>query len=200
MSALSLAGYEDLTIVVDSLSKRYSACGIRLGTLITRNEEVYAAALKMAQARLSAPGLAQMIAIGAAELGDDYRQSVGREYQRRRDVLYEGLMSIPGVFLRKPEGAFYCVARLPVLDAEDFSAWLLTDFQLDGETVMVAPAEGFYATDGLGANEVRIAYVLNERDLRRAIEIFAEALRTYRALRGLEGEQFEEEPSAAMRT
>lgn len=186
MSALDLPGMEDRVIVCDSLSKRYSACGIRLGTLITRNAEVHAAAMKMAQGRLSPPGLAQMLAVGASEVGPDYTEAVITEYQRRRDVLFEGLSKIPGVFLRKPEGAFYFIARLPVKDSEDFARYLLTDFQLDGATVMVAPAPGFYATPGLGADEVRIAYVLKEKDLEASIRILAAALTAYRKARGLD--------------
>jgi aspartate aminotransferase len=180
MSALELDDAHEHVIVVDSLSKRYSACGIRLGALVTRNAEVYGACLRMAQGRLSPPGLAQFIAVGAESLGDDYTRDVVAEYQRRRDVLFEGLSTIPGVFLTKPEGAFYCVAKLPVDDADRFAAWLLSDFEHDGGTVMVAPASGFYASD-LGKSEVRIAYVLKEEDLRAAVTILGEALRQYNA-------------------
>jgi aspartate aminotransferase len=179
LSAHTLEGFEDLVIVVDSLSKRFSACGIRLGSLSTKNPDVYTACSRMAQGRLSPPGLAQMIAVGAAELGPDYYAAVITEYQRRRDVLFEGLTTIPGVFLRKPEGAFYFVARLPVGDSEDFARWLLADFQLNGETVMVAPAPGFYATPGLGRNEVRIAYVLAVPALERSVEILEAAIPAY---------------------
>jgi len=181
MSALELDDANDFVIVVDSLSKRYSACGIRLGALVTRNAEVYDAALRMAQGRLSPPGLAQFIAVGAEALGDDYTRDVVAEYQKRRDVLYEGLKSIDGVFLQKPEGAFYCMAQLPVDDADDFAAWLLTDFEHDGATVMVAPGSGFYASER-GRSEVRIAYVLNEHDLRTSIELLREALARYRRI------------------
>lgn len=185
VSALTLAGFEDLVVVVDSLSKRYSACGIRLGALATRNADVYRACLHMAQGRLSPPGLAQWIAPGAAGLGPEYVNGVVTEYQSRRDLLLDGLTKIPGVFLRKPEGAFYFVARLPVDDSEEFARWLLTDFQLDGATVMVAPAPGFYLTPGLGKDEVRIAYVLKEADLRASVAILAAALPAYRKARGL---------------
>jgi len=178
ISALELKNYEDVVIVVDSLSKRYSACGIRLGAFVTRNADVYEAALRMAQGRLSPPGLAQFIAVGAESLADDYTHAIVEEYERRRNVLYEGLTSIPGVFLEKPEGAFYCVARLPVENAEDFAVWLLTDYSRNGATVMLAPANGFYASP-LGKNEVRIAYVLNVDDLRAAIEILRDGLATY---------------------
>ncbi|HWW60858.1 MAG TPA: pyridoxal phosphate-dependent aminotransferase [Thermoanaerobaculia bacterium] len=179
ISALELRDADDFAVVVDSLSKRYSACGIRLGSLVTRNAEIYDACLRMAQGRLSPPGIAQFIAVGADNLGDDYTLNVVAEYQRRRDVLYEGLTSIPGVFLTKPEGAFYCVAKLPVEDAERFAAWLLTDFAFEGATTMLAPANGFYASP-LGTSEVRIAYVLKEEDLRASVRILAEALRVYR--------------------
>jgi len=178
ISALELEDADDFVIVPDSLSKRYSACGIRLGSLVTRNAEVYDACLRMAQGRLSPPGIAQFIAIGAENLGEEYTRSVVAEYQRRRDVLYEGLTSIPGVFLSRPEGAFYCIARLPVASAEDFAVWLLTDFSYDGATVMVAPADGFYLS-GLGAAEVRIAYVLKEDSLRKAIDLLGRALKRY---------------------
>lgn len=181
MSALELKDADDLVIVVDSLSKRYSACGIRLGALVTRNSEVYDACLRMAQGRLSPPGLAQFIAIGVDCLGEEYTTHIVEEYQRRRDVLFEGLRSIPGVFLEKPEGAFYCVARLPVENAEDFAIWLLSDFEHNGATVMLAPANGFYASPQLGRNEVRIAYVLKEEDLRSAVELLRVALERYKA-------------------
>ena len=180
ISALELEGAEDFVIVVDSLSKRYSACGIRLGSLVTRNAEVYDACLRMAQGRLSPPGLAQFIAVGAESLGDDYTRDIVTEYQARRDVLYDGLLSIPGVFLTKPEGAFYCVAKLPVESADDFAVYLLSEFQHEGATVMVAPASGFYASE-LGKNEIRIAYVLKQDDLRASVSLLAEALRRYNA-------------------
>jgi aspartate aminotransferase len=184
-SALDIPGTEDFAVVVDSLSKRYSACGIRLGCLVTRNSSVWDACLRMAQGRLSPPGLAQLVALGATELGPEHAEGLVKEYQSRRDVLFEGLSRIPGVFLRKPEGAFYLVARLPVEDSEDFAAWLLTDFDLEGATVMVAPAPGFYATEGLGLDEVRIAYVLNRQDLEASVRILAHALPAYRSARGL---------------
>ncbi|HEX6642988.1 MAG TPA: pyridoxal phosphate-dependent aminotransferase [Thermoanaerobaculia bacterium] len=181
ISALELPNTDDFTIVVDSLSKRYSACGIRLGALVTRNADVYDACLRMAQGRLSPPGLAQFIAVGVESLGEEYTMSMVDEYRRRRDVLYQGLMSIPGVELSEPEGAFYCMPRLPVQNAEDFAIWLLADFEHEGETVMVAPANGFYATPELGKSEVRIAYVLNCDDLRRAVEVLRVALEKYNA-------------------
>ncbi len=187
VSALSLQGFESQVVVVDSLSKRYSACGIRLGSLCTRNPDVYQACVRMAQGRLSPPGLAQLVAVGATELGPEYTQGVVEEYQQRRDVLYRGLLKVPGVFLRQPEGAFYFVARLPVKDSEDFAHWMLAEFSHQGATVMVAPAQGFYATPGLGMDEVRIAYVLKEEDLRKAVEVLAHGLVAYRLSRGLNG-------------
>jgi aspartate aminotransferase len=182
-SAFSLPGYENLVIVVDSLSKRYSACGIRLGCLATKNAEVHQAALRMAQGRLSPPGLGQLLGAAMNEVGPDYTARVVAEYQQRRDVLFEGLSKIPGVFLRKPEGAFYFVARLPIDDADDFARFLLADFSFEGATVMVAPAPGFYATPGLGRNEVRIAYVLKREDLEKAVRVFAAGLEAYAAAR-----------------
>jgi aspartate aminotransferase len=184
-SALALPGFEELVIMADSLSKRYSACGIRLGCLATRNTEVWQACLRMAQGRLSAPGLGQLVGSGASEVPPDYTAGVVAEYQRRRDTLHEELTKIPGVFLRKPEGAFYFVARLPIDDAEQFARFLLADFSRDEATVMVAPAAGFYATPGLGKDEVRIAYVLKEADLRASVAILAEAIPAYRKSRGL---------------
>jgi aspartate aminotransferase len=186
ISALSLPGFEEQVILVDSLSKRFSACGIRLGCLATRNAEVHQACLRMAQGRLSPPGLAQLMATGIPEIGPAYYEAVRAEYQARRDFLFEEMTKIPGVFLRKPEGAFYFVARLPVDDAEEFARFLLADFSHDGTTVMVAPAAGFYATPGLGRDEVRIAYVLRREDLERAVAAFAAGLRTYREKRGLD--------------
>ncbi len=178
-SALTLTGFEGNVIVVDSLSKRYSACGIRLGCLATRNRDIYQAALRMAQGRLSPPGLAQFVAVGMKDLPAGYTASVVAEYQKRRDLLFEGLRGIPGVFLTRPEGAFYFVARLPVEDSEDFARWMLEEFEHEKGTVMVAPARGFYATPGLGSNEVRIAYVLNEEDLRTSVRILRAGLAAY---------------------
>ncbi|TPV94098.1 MAG: pyridoxal phosphate-dependent aminotransferase [Myxococcales bacterium FL481] len=179
LSALSLAGAEELVVVIDSASKRYSACGIRLGCVVSRNQAVMDAALRMAQARLSAPGLAQAIAAGIDEIPSAYNDTVLAEYAKRRDVLYEGLSAIPGVFLRKPEGAFYLMPRLPVDDAEHFCEWMLSDFSHDGATVMMAPAPGFYATPGLGRDEVRIAYVLNTTELTHAVAVLAAGLQAY---------------------
>ena len=178
-SALDLTGMEDRVVVVDSLSKRFSACGIRLGCFVSRNADVIAAVTHAAQARLSPPGLAQVLALGMSEITADYYAGVRHEYQKRRDVIFEELSKVPGVFLRKPEGAFYVVARLPVQDADAFAHFLLEDFSFEGATVMVAPAAGFYATPGLGSNEVRMAYVLNCDDLRQAIRVLGEGLKAW---------------------
>ncbi len=183
-SILEFKEIEDRVIVVDSISKRFSCCGARIGAIITRNEVIYQAVLKFAQARLCPPSVEQLAALAAYRMGMDYFGPIRTEYQRRRDVLYEGLSSIPGVFLRKPQGAFYVICRLPVKDSEHFAQWMLTDFSLNGKTVMVAPGPGFYATPGRGQDEVRIAYVLKEEDLAEAIEILRQGLEKYRKLFG----------------
>lgn len=180
VSAFHLDGLEERAILVDSISKRFSACGARTGCIASRNPQVMASALKFAQARLSPPTLGQLglIRLLKAEYPRAVEEMI-RRFQARRDTLYEELQRIPGVFCRRPEGAFYIIAKLPVADAEDFSRWLLSDFDLDGETVMLAPAEDFYATAGLGADEVRIAYVLRREDLRRAARALREGLALY---------------------
>ncbi len=181
----SLLEYEDIqerVIVVDSISKRYSCCGARIGMIITRNKDLYQAALKFAQARLCPPSVEQMAALAAYNMSMDYFQPVREEYQRRRDVLYDGLKDIPGIVIRKPQGAFYVIIRLPVKDTEHFAVWMLSEFSLDGKTVMVAPAPGFYATPSLGLDEIRIAYVINETDLCEAVRIFKAGLARYKTL------------------
>jgi aspartate aminotransferase len=181
----SILEYEDIrerAIVVDSISKRYSCCGARIGMVITRNADVYQAALKFAQARLCPPSVEQMAALSAYNMPMDYFRPVREEYQRRRDVLYEGLKDVPGIVIRKPQGAFYVIVRLPVKDAEHFAVWMLSEFSLDGKTVMVAPGPGFYSTPNLGADEIRIAYVINETDLREAVRVFKAGLEKYRTL------------------
>ncbi len=181
----SLLEYEDIrerVIVVDSISKRYSCCGARIGMIITRNAEVYQAALKFAQARLCPPSVEQMAALAAYNMPMDYFGPVRREWQKRRDILYDGLKDVPGLVIRKPQGAFYVIIRLPVKDVEHFAVWLLSDFSLDGKTVMIAPAPGFYSTPSLGTDEARIAYVVNETDLREAIRVFKAGLARYREL------------------
>jgi len=181
-SILEYKEIEDRVIVVDSISKRFSSCGARIGAVITRNEEVYQAILKFAQARLCPPSVEQYAALAAYRMGMGYFEPIRQEYQRRRDVLFEGLTSIPGVVLGKPQGAFYVICRLPVKDSEHFVQWMLTDFSLDNKTVMVAPGPGFYATSGRGQDEVRIAYVLKEEDLSEAIEILRQGLEKYQKL------------------
>jgi len=175
-SALSLPGFEQRVVVVDSVSKRYSACGARVGCLVTRNETLYAAALKFAQARLSPPTVDQHAAVAALATPVAEMRAAVREYKHRRDVVVAGLNAIEGVSCPNPAGAFYLVADLPVDDAEAFCIFLLQDFDVDGETVMLAPAEGFYASEGVGRNQVRLAYVLGEEPLRRSLNIIAAGL------------------------
>ena len=178
-SVLQIPGAEEVTIVVDSTSKRFSACGARVGCLVSKHEQIVEAALRFAQARLSPPVLGQKGALAAIEsLPAFVAESVG-EYARRRDVTLEELANTPGVFAPRPKGAFYLMARLPVDSADDFCRWLLAEFSSKGETVMLAPGSGFYATPGRGVDEVRIAYVLEEPALRRAFELLREALQAY---------------------
>lgn len=169
----------DQAIVLDSMSKRYSLCGVRLGALISRNTDVMSGVLRIAHGRLSAGLVDQFVAAKLSSVPKKYLADVHKEYENRRDVLYEGLKKIPGVTIAKPEGAFYAIVGLPVADSEDFCRWLLTDFQDNKETVMLAPAAGFYATAGKGKNEVRIAYVLNTKDLKRCVELLALAISVY---------------------
>ena len=178
-SVLTLPGMEQQVVVVDSVSKRYSLCGARIGNIVSRNKEFMAAIMRFGQARLCPPTVEQYACTALTEVPASYIAGVIAEYQRRRDVVCEALAAIPGVLVRKPEGAFYICARLPVDDANAFAEWLLRDFALDGETVMVAPADGFYATPGLGRDEVRIAYVLEEGKLRRAMRCLTAALAAY---------------------
>ena len=178
-SILQEKGLEANAIVVDSVSKRYSMCGARIGCLVSKNREVVKTALKFAQARLSPPTLAQIASEAALDTPQSYFDNVIEEYVGRRNMLIEALESIEGVKVAKPKGAFYCIAELPVADTDDFAQWLLEDFRVNNETVMVAPAAGFYATPGLGKNQVRIAYVLEKESLKRAVHILKEALKSY---------------------
>ena len=180
-SAMHLEGIENNVIMIDSVSKRYSECGIRIGAFITRNKEVRAAAMKIAQARLSPPLIGQIVAEASLDAPQAYHKGVYDEYIARRNCLVEGLNKIPGVFCPMPMGAFYTVSRLPVEDIDDFCRWCLEEFNYEGETVMVAPASGFYATKGLGRNEVRMAYVLKIEDLKRALVVLEKALEAYNA-------------------
>ena len=180
-SAMHLEGIENNVIMIDSVSKRYSECGIRIGAFITRNKEVRAAAMKLAQARLSPPLLGQLVAEASLDAPQAYHKGVYDEYIARRNCLVEGLNKIPGVFCPMPMGAFYTVSKLPVKDIDDFCRWCLEEFNYEGETVMMAPASGFYATPGLGKDEVRMAYVLKIEDLKRALVVLEKALEAYNA-------------------
>lgn len=179
VSIMSLDGISDRAIMLDSISKRFSACGARVGNLVTKNRSVYTAALHMGQARLCSPTLEQVGAAAAYDLGDEYFSKMIDEYRRRRDVVYEGLMKIEGTVCINPGGAFYVMAKLPIDDAEEFAAFLLTDFEYNGKTVMVAPGPGFYATPGMGKNECRIAYVLNTDDLKDAMDLLKRGVEMY---------------------
>lgn len=178
-SVLHLEGIENNTILLDSISKRYSACGARIGAMISKNKEVMAAAMKFAQARLSPPTFGQIGAEAALNTPDSYFTEVINEYTARRDYLIDALNAMPGVFCPKPSGAFYCIARLPIDNADKFCQWMLESFSHNNGTVMMAPATGFYSTPGAGHNEVRLAYVLKKSDLEAAISCLAEGLKQY---------------------
>lgn len=178
-SVLNLEGLSEHVIMIDSVSKRYSMCGARIGALVSKNKEVMAAALKFGQARLSPPTIDQVAAEAALDTPQSYFDNVVQEYVERRNIMVDGLNSIPGVFCPKPSGAFYCVARFPVADAEKFCIWLLQSFEFEGQTVMMAPANGFYSTENAGKNEVRIAYVLNQDSLKKSVECLRHALEQY---------------------
>ena len=178
-SIMQEEGLEDYAIMIDSVSKRYSMCGARIGYLVSKNKEVIKTALKFAQARLSPPTLAQIASEAALETPQSYFDNVIVEYVKRRNTLITELEKIDGIKVAKPNGAFYCIAELPIKNADHFAQWLLEDFEINGETVMVAPAGGFYSTPGVGVNQIRIAYVLNENSLKKAVHILAEALKVY---------------------
>ena len=178
-STMNLKGIEQNTILIDSVSKRYSMCGARIGAFITHNKEVLRTVLKFAQARLSPPTLAQIASEAALDTPDSYFTDVIEEYVERRNILVDGLNKIDGVVCPKPKGAFYCIAKLPIDNSDKFCQWLLENFEYGKQTVMMAPASGFYATKGLGKNEVRIAYVLNKDSLRKAVKCIEEALKVY---------------------
>lgn len=179
ISAMHLQGIENNTILIDSVSKRYSECGIRIGALITKNEEIRKAVMKFCQARLSPPLIGQIVAEASLDAPQSYYRDVYDEYVERRKCLIDGLNRIPGVYSPIPMGAFYTVAKLPVDDSDKFCRWCLEEFSYEGETVMMAPASGFYTTPGAGRNQVRIAYVLKREDLQRALFILQKALETY---------------------
>jgi aspartate aminotransferase len=178
-SAMNLEGIDKNVILLDSVSKRYSECGVRIGALITRNKEVLSTALKFGQARLSPPGLGQIAAEASIDTPADYFREVNEEYTARRNFMVDALNKIPGVYCPKPKGAFYAIVRLPVDDSDKFAQWLLEEFNYKNQTVMVAPASGFYSTPGLGKDEVRIAYVLKIDDLKNAMKTLEEALKVY---------------------
>ena len=178
-SAMQLAKIQEQVILMDTISKRYSACGARIGAFITKNKEVYQAAMKFAQARLSPPGLAQILGEAAVELPDAYFDEPKAAYLSRRNLLVKRLNAIPGVFCPTPGGAFYVIARLPIDDGDRFCQWLLESFSYNNQTVMMAPASGFYETKGLGKNEVRLAYVINNEDIDEAMDCLDEALKIY---------------------
>ncbi len=179
ISAMHLKGIEDNVILIDSVSKRYSECGIRVGALITHNSEVRKAVMKFCQARLSPPLIGQIIAEASLDAPEEYYRNVYDEYVERRKCLIDGLNRIPGVYSPIPMGAFYTVAQLPVDDSEEFCRWCLEEFNYEGETIMMAPASGFYTTPGAGCNQVRLAYVLKKEDLRRALVVLGKALEAY---------------------
>ena len=179
ISAMHLKGVEEQVILMDTISKRYSACGARIGALITKNKSVLDAVMKLAQARLSPPSFAQIAAEAAIDLPADYFHETQEEYRSRRDLLVARLNAIPGVFCPNPGGAFYAIARLPINDSDQFCQWLLEDFAFEGKTIMLAPATGFYGTPGLGKDEVRLAYVLNKTDINAAMDCLEKALAIY---------------------
>ncbi|MGB5665534.1 MAG: pyridoxal phosphate-dependent aminotransferase [Maribacter sp.] len=179
-SILQEPGLEEHAIIVDSVSKRYSMCGARIGCLVSKNQQIIKTALKFAQARLSPPTYAQIASEAALDTPQSYFDEVKVEYVSRRNLLIKELEKIEGVKVGKPQGAFYCIAELPIENSDDFAQWLLEEFRLNGETVMVAPAAGFYASEGLGKNQIRIAYVLDKDSLKRAVKILKEALKAYK--------------------
>lgn len=179
VSAMHLKGIEDRVIMLDSVSKRYSACGARIGMIVSKNHNVINSALKFGMARLCPPTIEQIGCEAAVDTPDSYFKEVIDEYLERRNTMVSLLRDIPGVICPMPKGAFYLVVKLPVDDADNFAQWLLTDFHIDNETLLIAPANGFYSSPGLGKNEVRIAYVLNVNDIRKAIHILAEGLKAY---------------------
>lgn len=178
-SVMNIAGIEDNAIMIDSVSKRYSMCGARIGCIVSKNKEVMATAMKFAQARLSPPTFAQIASEAALDTPQSYFDEVIGEYKERRDTLISELNKIEGVKVATPKGAFYCIAKLPIDNADKFAQWLLESYDFNGETVMVAPAAGFYSTPGVGLDEIRIAYVLKKEDLIRSVEILKDALQKY---------------------
>lgn len=184
-SLMHIKGIEDRVIIIDSISKRYSACGARIGCLCSKNKDVMRAVMKFAQARLCSPTLEMIGAASLVHTSKEYFDEVNQEYQKRRDIVYNALKKIPGVICEKPMGAFYVMAKLPIDDSDEFAKWMLTDFSINKETTMIAPGAGFYATPGLGKTEARIAYILKGEDLEKAMYILAEGIKEYRKQKGL---------------
>ncbi|MBS3742635.1 MAG: pyridoxal phosphate-dependent aminotransferase [Candidatus Cloacimonetes bacterium] len=182
-SIMDMEELQERAVMVDSISKRYSACGARIGCLISKNSDLIAATIKFAQARLCPPTIDQLAANAAIDIEQEYFVDVLQEYKNRREIVFNALQKIDDVVCIKPKGAFYVIAKLPIDNAENFVKWMLTDFDIDGETVMFAPAEGFYATPAMGRDEVRLAYVLNTESLKKAMQIFTEGLITYKKLK-----------------
>ena len=178
-SIMDIEGMEDHAIMVDSISKRYSACGARIGCLISRNNNFITSAIKFAQARLCPPTIDQLAANAAIDIEEEYFKGIIKEYDARRNLVFEELQKIDDIICIKPKGAFYIIAKLPIDDADDFAKWMLEEFSYENETVMFAPAQGFYATKNLGKNEIRLAYILNLNDLKKAMEIFRKGLAEY---------------------
>ncbi len=183
-SVLELEGMENHAIMCDSISKRYSACGARIGCIVSRNKEIMSSLLKFAQARLCPPTIDQLAAAACVDLPKSYTESILEEYDKRRNIVFEELQKIDGIVCVKPRGAFYIIAKLPIENAEEFIIWLLEEYHVNNETVMAAPAEGFYSTPGLGRNELRLAYILNEEDLKKAMHIFRMGLAEYKRIKG----------------
>lgn len=181
-SIMEIDGMDEHAIIVDSVSKRYSACGARIGCIVSRNKPLMDGVLKLAQARLCPPTVDQKAAEAATSLGEDYMNGIKEEYSKRRDIIFEELQKIDGIICVKPEGAFYIVAKLPIENAEHFAQWMLEEYRSNKETVMVAPATGFYATPNVGLNEVRLAYILKEEDLRKAMAILKSGLEAYKKI------------------
>ena len=182
ISAFHLEGIEDHVVLIDSVSKRYSECGIRIGALITKNKEIHQAVMKFCQARLSPPLLGQIVAEASLQAPAEYMEEVYDEYLARRNFLIDGLNQIPGVYSPTPMGAFYTMAKLPIDDAEKFCTWCLSDFSYEGQTIMLAPGNGFYTSPDEGRNEVRIAYILNRDDLAKALVVLRKALEAYNSI------------------
>ena len=185
-SIMEIPEARELAVLIDSISKRYSACGARIGLIASWNQSVMESCLKFAQCRLCSPTLEQMAAVAGVEMDTSYFQPILKEYEHRRNVLMEGLSKIPGVVCQIPGGAFYCIVKLPVKNAEDFAKWMLTDFVYDGYTLLVAPAEGFYSTPGLGVDEVRLSYVIEDDKIKKGMEVLSVAIQEYQMLENTE--------------